>query len=84
MTLKPGQHFWMFMGGIIVDNGVDDFARRDLGLDGVEEADELLVTMALHVAADHAPIKHVESGKERRCAVTLVLVAESRNRLPVG
>ncbi|MGA7323640.1 MAG: hypothetical protein WBX25_03950 [Rhodomicrobium sp.] len=28
MTLKPGQHIGMFVGGIIVDNGMDDFASR--------------------------------------------------------
>ncbi len=35
-------------------------------LDDVEEADELLMPMALHVAADHGAVEHVESGGQRR------------------
>ena len=31
---------------------MDDFAGRDLGLDRVEEADELLVPVALQAGAD--------------------------------
>jgi hypothetical protein len=38
------------------------------------EADELLVTMALHAAADDLAFEHVESGKQCRCAVTLIVV----------
>jgi hypothetical protein len=34
---------------------MDDFADRDLRLDGIEEADELLMAVALHAAADHLP-----------------------------
>ncbi len=30
--------------------------------------------MALHVAADHAPIENIQRGKQRRRAVTLVIV----------
>jgi hypothetical protein len=41
----------MLAGGVIVENGVDHFARREGALDGVEEADEFLVGMALHAAA---------------------------------
>jgi hypothetical protein len=31
---------------------VDDLTCRHLGLDGIEETDELLVPVALHAAAD--------------------------------
>ena len=37
---------------VVVDDCVNHFSRGDLGLDRIEEADELLVPMALHVAAD--------------------------------
>ena len=74
MTLKPSQHFWMFMGGIIVDNGMDDFSGRNLGFDGVQEADEFLVAMALHVATDHGPVENVQGGEERGGAVALVIM----------
>ena len=43
-------------------------------LDGVEEADELLMAVALHVAADDGAVEHVERGEQRRGAVALVVV----------
>jgi hypothetical protein len=42
----------MFMGGIVVEDGVDHLACRDGPLDGCDEADELLMPMARHAAAD--------------------------------
>jgi hypothetical protein len=36
----------MFMGGIVVEDGVDHLAGRDGPLDGCDEADELLMPMA--------------------------------------
>ena len=52
MRRKPLAHLWMFVDRIIVNDGVDYFSQRDLLLDRIEEADELLVAMVLHVAAD--------------------------------
>ena len=40
-------HLGMFVGGIIVDDGVDILGSGDLRVDGAEEADELLVAMGL-------------------------------------
>src|SRR5215207_898072 len=37
----------LFVGGVVVEGDVDDLAGRDRGRDGVEEADELLVRVAL-------------------------------------
>ena len=42
-----------------------------LGLDSIQEADELLVTMALHTSANDLAFEHIESSKQRRCAVAL-------------
>jgi hypothetical protein len=64
----------MFVGCVVVDDCVDHFSRRDLRLDRIEEADELLVPMALHVAADDGAIEDVESGEQRGGPVTLVVV----------
>ena len=36
--------------GVIVQDNVNDFAGRYLSLDGIEEADELLMSVALHHA----------------------------------
>ena len=50
----------MLVGRIIVDDGVDHLSHRDLLLDRIEEADELLVAVVLHVAADDGAIEDVE------------------------
>jgi hypothetical protein len=41
--------------------------------DRVQEAEELLVPMALHAAAEHRAVEHVEGGEQRRGAVALVV-----------
>ncbi len=40
---QPSPHGGMLVGGVIVDDRVDRLAGRNLALDGVEEADELLM-----------------------------------------
>ena len=47
------------MGGVVVDNGVDDFSHRNLFFDDIEEANELLMAMALRVATDHRAVEDV-------------------------
>jgi hypothetical protein len=47
---------------------MDCLVRRQLVLDAVEEADELLVAGALHVLRDDRAVQHVEGSEERRCA----------------
>ena len=51
--LEPGFDLGMLVDGVIVEDGVDQFAGRYGALDGVEEADESLVGVALHAAAVH-------------------------------
>jgi hypothetical protein len=51
------------VGAVVVEDHVNDLADRRLGLDGVEEPDELLVREALHAAADDPAVEHVEGGK---------------------
>ena len=62
------------MAGVIVEDHVNDFAGRDLGLDRVSKANELLMPVALHAAADEVAVEHVESGEQRGRAVTLVVM----------
>src|SRR5438132_14435930 len=50
------------------------FAPAPLRLGSVEEADELLVPVALHVAADDGAVEHIEGGEQRRCAMAFVVV----------
>ena len=37
---QPGQHLGMFVGGIVVEHGMDDPASQDLTLNGIEKADD--------------------------------------------
>jgi hypothetical protein len=46
----------------------------NLGLDGIEEADELLVPVLLHVAADDRANQDVQRGEQRGGAVPLVVM----------
>jgi len=59
---------------VVVEDDVDGFACRNLPFDLVEEADKLLVPVALHVLPDDRSVEHVERGKERCRAVALVVV----------
>ena len=49
-------------------------------LDGVEEADELLMAVALHAPADDRALEHVEGGEQRGGAVALVVVGHGPGR----
>ena len=74
MPRQPLAHLWMLVGRIVVDDGVDHLSHGDLRLDHIEEADELLVAMALHVAANDGAIEDVEGCEQRGGAVTFVVV----------
>ena len=57
----PGQplaQLRMLVGCVVVDDGVDFLSGRHLRLNGIEEADKLLVPVTLHVAADDAVCRH--------------------------
>ena len=74
MPRQPLAHLWMLVGRIIVDDGVDHLSHRDLPLDRIEEADELLVAMVLHVAADDGAVEDVKGCEQRGGTVTFVVV----------
>ena len=74
MAREPGDHLGMFVGGIVVEDDVDGLLRWNSFFDGVEEADELLVAMALRTPADHLTFEHVEGSEQRSGAVTLVVM----------
>ena len=74
MPCQPLAHLRMLVGCVVVDDGVDRLLGRHLRFDGIEEADELLVPVSLHVAADDGAVKDVEGGEQRGCAVAFVVV----------
>ena len=67
----------MFVGGIVVEHRMDQLAGRDFALDGVEEADEFAVAMALHAAADDGAVEYAERGEQGGRAVPLVIMCHS-------
>jgi hypothetical protein len=60
------------MGRVVVDDGLDQLACWDIALDGVEEADELLVPVPLHAPSDHPPVQHVQRREQRGRAMPLI------------
>ena len=43
MPREPGLHLWMLMGGVVVDDSLNNPAGWHCALDGIEKADELLM-----------------------------------------
>src|SRR5919106_481792 len=74
MAREPGEDVGVLVGGVVVEDHVDHFPRRHLPFDRVQEADELLVAVARHAAADHRAVEHVERGEQGGGAVALVIV----------
>ena len=70
MAIEPGANVRMLVGGIVVENDVDDLTDRNLRLDGVQKSNEFLMTMALHIATDDRAVEDVERGEQRRGATT--------------
>src|SRR5215203_6272171 len=63
MAGEPGDHLRVLVGGVVVEDDVDELTDRHRRLEGVEETDEFLVSMALHTAAEDRAVEHVEGGK---------------------
>ena len=61
MAHQPFADLGMLVGGVVVRDGMDEFARRNGCLDRVEEADELLMAVLLHATSDDLAVQHVES-----------------------
>jgi hypothetical protein len=74
MTPQPFDHLGVLVSGVVVEDGVDRLAGRDLALDGVQKPDELLMPVALHATADDLALQHVEGGEQGGRAVALVIV----------
>ena len=51
MAFEPSSNIGMLVGGVVVDDGVDRLSNGNLLLDDIEEANELLMAMALHCLA---------------------------------
>jgi hypothetical protein len=51
-------------GAVVVGDGVDQLACRNGALDGVEEADEFLMPVLRHAAAQHGAVLHIKCGEQ--------------------
>ena len=74
MTVEPGADLVLLVRRVIVEDHVDGLVRRHLALDAVEEADELLMAVALHVLPDDRSIRNVECREQRGRAVAFVVM----------
>ena len=71
---EPFSDLRVFVCGVVVEDDVNYLAGRHLGLDGIEEANELLMAVALHAAAGDPSLQHVERGEQRGGAMALVIM----------
>lgn len=74
MAVEPGAHLLVLVGGVVVEDDVDDFSGRDVTLEGIEETDELLMPVALHVLPEHLAGQDIERREQRGRPVALVVV----------
>ena len=74
MARKPCPNLRVLVGGVVVQDHVDFLARRCVAVDGVEEADELLMPVALHVLPDDFTGQDVQRREQRGRPVPLVVV----------
>ena len=54
------------MGSIVIHDGMDRFTGRDGAFDFVEEADEFLMSVALHIIPQDCSVEHINGGKQCR------------------
>ena len=71
---EPCPDLGVLVAGVVVEHDMDQLAGRDVALETVEEANELLVPVALHALPDHRAVEHVHGGEQRRRAVADVVV----------
>ena len=76
MPPEPFDDLRVRVGSVVVEHDMDLLGGGHLGFDGVEEADELLMPVALHAASDDAAFEHVQRGEQRGGAVPLVVMGQ--------
>ena len=74
MPPKPGFHARVFVGPVIVHDQMQCEMGWRLGIDFLEEADELLVAMSRQAIADDGAIKQAQRREQGRGAVPFIVV----------
>src|SRR5438552_6863447 len=80
MLREPFAHFRVLASGVVVNDRIDRLSLGKLRVDIIEEADELLMPVALHVATDDGAVENVEGGKQGGCAVAFCNRGSSSRR----
>src|ERR1700733_3343271 len=60
MVFDPFKNLGVLVSGIVVDDHMRRLLLGHLGINDVEEADELLLAMALHTLADDLAFQHIK------------------------
>ena len=76
MAGEPLLDLILLVRGVVIEDHMDRLVLGHFALDPIEEADELLATMALHVLPDDDAVEHIEGGKQRGRAVALVVMGQ--------
>ena len=74
MAVAPPANFGMFVRSIIVEDHMNRLVGRHTDIDGIEEADKLLMPVLLHIPPNHGSIENVKGCKQRGGAIALVIV----------
>jgi hypothetical protein len=77
---RASQHFGMLVDGVVVEDGMDQLASGDSGLNPIEEAGEFLMAMTRHTLADDGAVEDIERREQRRRAVADVIVGHRPGR----
>src|ERR1700728_2563884 len=76
MVFDPLKNLRVLVSGIVVDDHMHGFLLGHSGIDDFEEADKLLMAMALHTLADDLAVKHIERREKGGDAVPLIVVGD--------
>lgn len=74
MLFQPRLHFWMFVGGVVVDDQVQLKMLGRFSIDLLKKLQPFLMPMVIFNAADQVPLKIVQSREQRDGAVTHIIV----------
>lgn len=74
VSVEPCPHLWMLVYCVIVEDRVHGCCLGKLRFDLTRKPDELLMPMSLHILADDCAIQDVESSKQRRRPISLVVM----------
>lgn len=79
MRGKPSLDFRMFVRGIVVDHDMHIELLRNVLLYMLQERQILLMPVSPFALGEHLTVGNVESGKERRRAVSFIIVGDPLN-----